>query len=156
MVFNSYFPSFSPELPIKEPPVIWTTFRSLCVEKSFLVLIRKDLSKDKVMKTSNRLQETFCWTLPCIRSVLQKGFVGEVKIYSQCIQLYCNRGFIVFTSSTNGFLYLKIQPGIFCMLAKLKTYFKSFCQICVCHLHPCQAVIPNSQSLIDNEELIFT
>lgn len=88
--------------------------------------IRKDLSKDKVMKTSNRLQEIFCWTSQCIRSVLQKALWGKSR-FIHSVQLCYNRGFIVFTSSENGFLHLKIQPGIFCMLVKLKTYFRSFC-----------------------------
>lgn len=38
--FQQIFPflSFSSELPTKEPQVIWTTFKGLCIENGFLVL----------------------------------------------------------------------------------------------------------------------
>lgn len=84
------FLSFSAEMSTKKPEVIWTTFKGLCIENGFLVSvlnysnIKKDLTKDRVMKTSSRLREAFCWTLLRIRSGLQKVFVREIKIYSQC------------------------------------------------------------------------
>lgn len=61
-----------------------------------------------------------------IRSVLQKGFVGEVKVYLQCSTVLKQGGVTVFTSSKNGFLYLKIQPDFFCYVSQVKNLLQKF------------------------------